>query len=359
MTPSHLQQARRESLDPLAAATARLLIRRIAHRFLLPTLIFAVIMLVGAEGYRYIGGPKVGWVDAFYMTYITIATIGYGEIIDLTNSPGGRVFTMFIAGAGIVNFTYMMSAMTAFLVEFDFNQAIGRRRMQRRIDKLSGHYVVAGIGRVGDNVTHELEVTGRPYVVIDVDRVKIDAHLQRCPDALFLHGDAGEDEVLLEAGVARAAGVFAITGDDSKNLVIVLSAKQLNPAARVVARCHEVNFVEKIRRVGADDIVSPDFTGGMRIVSSMIRPHVVTFLDEMLRADKSLRVEEVVVPAGFEEAQLASLKLHSAEYVLLAVRGKDGWSFNPLPSYPVSPGDALIVMTTPHGRRALEARFSG
>jgi len=258
-----------------------------------------------------------------------------------------------------MNFTYMMSVLTAFLVEVDFNEELRRRSMQSRIDKLSGHYIVGGIGRVGYNVTQELAVTGRPYVVIDVDRSKIDAHVARYPEALFLLGDASEDELLMRAGIARAAGVFAITGDDSKNLVIVLSAKQLNPSARLVARCHEVNYVDKIRMVGADDIVSPDFTGGMRLASSMIRPHVVTFLDEMLRADKSLRVEEVLVPAGFPGSALGSLNLRSVDYVLLAVRDGHAWQFNPQPDYRIKGGDALIVMSTPRGRISLEARFAG
>ncbi len=334
------------------------LLWRIIRRLSLPLLIFVVVMGVGTAGYRVIGGPQTSLLDALYMTYITIATIGYGEIVDLSHSPGGRMFTIFIAAAGIMNFTYMMSVLTAFLVEVDFNETLRRRRMQNRIDRLSGHYIVGGIGRVGDNVTHELAVTGRPYVVIDVDRAKIDAHLVRHPDALYLEGDASEDELLVRAGISRAAGVFAITGDDSKNLVIVLSAKQLNPRARVIARCHEVAYVDKIRMVGADDIVSPDFTGGMRIASSMIRPHVVTFLDEMLRADKSLRVEEVVVPAGFGPAALSGLQLHSNDYVLLAIRNGDGWQFNPSPDFRLRAGDALIVMSTPKGRTALEARFA-
>ena len=334
------------------------LILSIAQRLLYPLLMFVLIMVVGTVGYQMIGGPDTPVVDAAYMTYITIATIGYGEIVDLSHSPGGRIFTMFIAAAGIINFTYMMSAVTAFLVEVDFNEAIRRGRMQARIDKLSGHYIVGGMGRVGDNVTHELAATGRSYVVIDVDKAKLDGHCARHPDALFVHGDASEDELLVQAGIARAAGVFAITGDDSKNLVIVLSAKQLNPTARVVARCHEVNYVDKIRMVGADDIVSPDFTGGMRIASSMIRPHVVTFLDEMLRADRSLRVEEVAVPAGFRGVALEALKLKSTDYVLLAIRNGEVWKFNPQPDYPVRGGEVLIVMSTPRGRAALEQHFA-
>ena len=285
------------------------ILRRIYTRMLYPTVGFIGILGVGTAGYSLIGGAPTTAVDALYMTFITVATIGYGEIVDLAHSPGGRVFTMAIATAGILNFTYMMSAITAFIVEGDINEALRRRSMQKTIDRLHGHFIVCGIGRVGANVAHELSATGRPYVIVDVNQHKIDEHREKYPEIMFVHGDGSEDEVLLRAGIARAAGVFAITGEDSKNLVITLTSKQVNAAARVVARCHEVNYIEKIRRVGADAIVSPDFTGGMRIASSLIRPHVGSFLDEMLRGDNALRVEDVHVPAGVAGIALARLGL--------------------------------------------------
>lgn len=226
--------------------------------------------------------------------------------------------------------------------------------MQKSIAALRRHYIICGIGRVGTNVAHELEVTHRPYVVIESDKEAIARYLERHPEAFWTHADSGEDSALIEAGIEHAAGVFAVTGDDSKNLVITLSAKQLNPAARVVARCHEINFTEKIRKVGADAIVSPDFTGGMRIVSSMIRPKVVSFLDEMLFADNALRVEEVLIPEGFPAGTIAGLKLNRRDFVLMAIRVQDRWQFNPGEDFRIVPGNALVVMTTPEGRKSLE-----
>ena len=334
------------------------LLRHIYNRLIYPIAGFAAILIAGTIGYTMIGGPHTSVVDALYMTFITVATIGYGEIVDLSHSPGGRVFTMAIATAGILNFTYMMSAFTAFLVEGDINQALRRRSMHKRIDKLTDHYIICGIGRVGTNVAHELSVTNREYVIIDINQHQIDEFRERHRDVRYLHGDGSEDEVLLASGLGRAAGVFASTGEDSKNLVITLSAKQLNPAVRVVARCHEVNYIEKIRKVGADAIVSPDFTGGMRIASSMIRPQVVSFLDEMLRMDNALRVEEILVPKSFARTTLGELGLRKAEYVLLAVRAGGKWVFNPQHDYELQPEDTLIVMTTPGGRQTLESLLS-
>jgi voltage-gated potassium channel len=327
---------------------------RLYRRFATPALALISVNLIGMLGYKIIGGSQVSWLDSLYMTFITVATIGYGEIVDLSHSPGGRVFTICIALVGIGVTTYLISTLTAFILEGDMNQAIRRRRMQKSIAALRRHYIICGIGRVGTNVARELEVTGRPYVVIERSKDAIELYLTRYPDTLCIQADGSEDSDLNEAGIAHAAGLFAVTGDDSKNLVITLTAKLLNPQARVVARCHEVNYIDKMRKVGADAIVSPDFTGGMRIASSMIRPQVVSFLDEMLRADNALRVEEVQIPDGFAASTVGGLKLNRRDFILLAVRAQNQWEFNPADNFFVGPGNTLVVMTRPEGRKSLE-----
>ncbi len=330
------------------------LIGRTLKRFLYHLIGFVGILAVGTMGYRMIGGHDTTLIDAFYMTYITIATIGYGEIIDLSHSPSGRIFTMFIAVVGIFNFTFFMSSLTAFLVEIDISSIFRHRRMQKMIDQITGHYIICGIGRIGATVANELATTGRPYVCLDINHKLLEQHSIKYPDALVMQGDATDDVILQKAGVTRAAGIFAITGDDSRNLVITLSARQLNSDARIIACCHDSSFVDKIKKVGADDIISLDFIGGMRIVSSMIRPRVVSFLDEMLRADKTLRVEEVCIPCSFTSMPMASLKLSSPNFVLLAVCENNQWHFNPGRDFVLKPGCSLIVMTTLDGRHQLE-----
>jgi len=313
------------------------------------------ILAIGTAGYRMIGGEKYSLLDCFYMTFITIATIGYGEIVDLSEHPGGRVFTMVIAVGGIAVMTYMTSIVTAFLIEGHISEALWRRRMEKHIHKLNNHYIICGIGRVGRNVAHELEATKRVYVVIDEDMNSINTHLEKHPSQMYIHGDGSDDELLQRCHIETARGVFAVTGDDSKNLMISLTAKQLNPATRVVARCHEVRNFEKLRKAGADEIVSPDFTGGLRIASAMIRPHVVTFLDQMLKTDDNLRVEEVVVPSGFAEKPLADLTLTDRNHIMLALRDGSRWVFNPEEQHPLRAGMTLVFMATPEGRRAVES----
>jgi voltage-gated potassium channel len=339
-------------------AVPNVIARRLYQTFRGPALALGVVLAVGTFGYKLIAGGQATWLDCFYMTFITIATIGFGEVIDLSQSQTGRAFTIVVATFGIGVYSYALSKTTAFLIEGEFNLAMRRRRMLKRIDKLQGHYIVCGIGRIGTNVARELSVTGRELVVIDTSHAHIDVFRERHPEVPWLHGDAAEDELLIAAGIAHAAGVFAVVGDDSKNLVIALSAKQLNPKVRVVARCHDVGFIEKIRRVGADAIVSPDFTGGLRMASAMIRPQVVTFLDEMLRSERGLRVEEIEVAARHAGRRLGELASPGPDHILIAIRTDGRWRFNPAADAVLAGGEVVIAMATPEGRRALEAQFA-
>jgi voltage-gated potassium channel len=320
--------------------------------------VLVLVHVIGTLGYHWIGRPRATWIDSFYMTFITVATIGYGEVVDLTGHPYGRLFTVFISVVGIAGFSYLFSTFVALLIESDLNAALRRRRMEKQIARLQGHYIVCGIGRVGTNVARELRKTQRLFVVVERDPEALQHWLDVHPDTLTLQADAAEDETLRRAGLAHAAGVFAVTGDDSHNLVIALSVKLLNPRARVVARLHDLRNADKARRAGADEIVSPDFTGGMRIASAMIRPHVVNFMDQMLRSDEGLRVEEVAVPAGHPPTAVGELLPRSREYILVATQEHGRWLFNPPDEHTLQPGTVLVLMATPGGRAKVESAFA-
>jgi voltage-gated potassium channel len=291
------------------------------------------------------------------MTFLTVATIGFYEVIDLSQSPAGRMFTVFIGFAGIGVSTYLLSAVTAYLLEGKINETLWRRKMEKHMHRLKNHYIICGVGRVGRNVANELAATRRPFVMIDEDIHSINLYLERHPEQTYIHADACDDEILQKAHIETASGVFAVTGDDNKNLVISLSAKQLSPAVRVVARCHEVRNFPKIRKAGADIIISPDFTGGLRIVSAMIRPHVVSFLDEMLKSEENLRVEEIVVPSGFPETPIGELNVKGRDHLVVALREQNKWVFNPDSSHLLRAGTVMVIMATPSGRKAVEGKL--
>jgi voltage-gated potassium channel len=314
-----------------------------------------VVHLFGTVGYMVLTEGKYSWFDCFYMTFITVATIGFGEIIDMSSNQPARVLTVVIGILGAGNLSLLFSVVTVAILETDLNGTLRRKRMEKAIKKLKGHYILCGFGRVGRNIAHELEATHRHFVGIDEDLHRLEEYKDRNMGFLYLNGDASDDDVLVAADIEDAKGLFAVTGDDSRNLMIVITAKQLKPELRVVARCTETRNVEKMRKAGADAIVSPDFTGGMRIASAMIRPHVVSFLDEMLKSEKNLRIEEVPVPAGFIPKPLEALKLRSANFVFLAVRERNGsWQFNPEKEFLLKPGFTLIAMASPVGRTEIE-----
>lgn len=319
-------------------------------------LAFSCILGIGAAGYKHLGGETVSWLDAVYMTFIMVATIGYGQGVEVFHKPGHEIFTMLISFSGIAVMTYMFSSVTALVLASDFDKTLKRRKMEKQIRKLQGHYILCGYGRVGLNVGRELTATNRHYVAIDENLNQLEEQKNKDPGLLYLFGDASDDDMLIKADIAKCRGVFAITGDDSRNLMIIITARQLNPSVRIVARCHEVRNMEKMRKAGADAIVSPDFTGGMRIASAMVRPQVVSFLEEMTKSDQRLRIEEIPVPEQFVAKPLSKLKLRSPDYVLLAVRESNGqWRFNPTMDFPVKPGNTLIAMASPAGRVEIEA----
>ncbi len=322
-------------------------------------LALVAIFIIGTLGYRLLGGPQYSWMDSFYMTFITIATIGYNEVVDVTRYEYGRLFTVFIGISGIGVLGYVLSTVTAFMLESDLNVTWRRKKMQKKIDQLKDHYIVCGVGLVGRNVTHDLRLTGRSCVVVESDGKNIQLYLDTHPEQLVLLGDATDNDVLLAAGIMRAKGVFAVAHDDSSNLVISLSAKQLNPNVRVVARCHDLKNAEKTRRAGADEIVSPDFTGGLRIVSAMVRPSVMNFLDEMIKSENNLRLEEILIPVGMDGKPLGMLYHGNQDCLMLAIRRQGTWQFNPPASYLLHGNDVMMLMTSPQGRTRLEQLMQG
>lgn len=321
--------------------------------------ILLAILVIGSTGYWFIGGRQNSVLDVLYMTFITITTIGFGEVIDLSANPGGRLFTIFIAISGIGLMAYIATNLTALIVEGELTNSFRRRQMEKKAKNTREHYIICGVGAVGIHIAGELTATGRSVVMVDTNQDNLEKALAQFPGNAVIEGDATDDGVLLKAGVEKARGVFAVTGNDNDNLVVSLSARQLNPALRVVVRCEDTKNSEKMRKSGADAVVSPTLIGGMRMASEMIRPTVVSFLDVMLRdREQNLRIEELKVPAHFAGKTLVSLNLKNHHsLLLLAVRAGESWEYNPPDDYVIPAGSRLVFMINPRERAELEKIF--
>ena len=335
---------------------------KIYERFAIAGVLLAGIVIAGTVGYRLLGGDEYTLFDCLYMTIITISTIGYGEIIDLSDNQAGRVFTIFIALGGIGVLFYVLSNFTALFVEGELSESFRRKKMEKNIGKLTDHYIVCGVGRVGRHIVHELHSTKRPCVIIEPHRDTLAGVLDLLDNQVYVEGAATEDHTLKMAGIEKARGLFAVAGDDNANLVISLTARGLNPNIKIVARCTLLDNIEKMKKAGADSVISPNFIGGLRMASEMIRPHVVSFLDTMLRdKDKNLRVEEIAVPQKFIGKQVAELNLKQLKQtLLLAIKtsAADDWIHAPPDDYVLREKDTMIFMATLTEKSRLDQYFN-
>lgn len=318
------------------------------------------IVSAGTGGYWLVSEGSHSLLDCLYMTIITVTTIGYGEIIDLSGSPAGRVFTMLLAASGIGVMTYILVNVTAFVVEGQLNETFRRRKMEKKVREMKGHFIVCGLAGTSRYILQELQSTGRPHVLIVQDLGEIDRSREEEKDLLCIEGDITDSDTLIRAGIERARGLFAVTGDDNQNLVISLTARELNPEVRVIASCEIMKGAERMKKAGADAVVSPTYIGGLRMASEMLRPSVVSFLDVMLRQDGAdLRIEELSVPGRLAGRPISNLNLGRFDHLLLlALRTDAGWHYNPPREQVLKEGDTLIFMTSTGERQELENLFS-
>lgn len=320
----------------------------------------AAALAAGTVGYMVV--ERWSFFDSLYMTVITLATVGYGETNPLT--PGGRIFTIFLILGGIGVVTYAFTSLTAVVIEGELSALFQRRRMDKAIAALSGHFIVCGAGHAGGVICSELKKTGRPFVLVDLDAEALKRHAERIGDEGFfrVQGNATDDETLKRAGVEKARGIFAVLATDQDNAFVALSAKGLNPTVRVVSSQKEIGVREKLFRSGADNVVNPEYIGGLRMVSEMIRPATVEFLDSMIRdKDSVARFDEVNIPEGssFVGRPLEELRGQQGGVPLLvAVKNVQTgrYDINPDPKRPIQAGDRMVMVGEISGLKELRKR---
>ena len=283
-----------------------------------------------------------------FMSIITLTTVGFMEVQPL--STAGRIFTIFLLIIGFSTIFYGLGTLTVFIVEGEMLKIIRRKRMEKKISRLNDHHIICGSGEMGKHVLNEFVATKKPFVVIEKDEAEIEALIEHYNEVLHIKGDASCDEALKKAGIQSAKGVITTFASDKENLFVVLTARNLNPALRIVTRCMEEESSHKLRSAGADAVVSANAIGGMRMASEMLRPAVVSFLDIMLREkDEVLRVEEARVAEGsrIEGTTIKDANVfNNTGMIIIAIRESlsDKYIYNPKSDFMLKAGDTLVVL---------------
>ncbi len=299
------------------------------------------VIVIGTIGYHVIEGMSV--LDGLYMTFITLTTIGFSEVTPL--SGAGKVFTIAISIFGIGIVAFMATRTAQVLVRY---QRLQDRFMARKIERLDHHYVVCGYGRLGRRIVADLVDAGHPFVVIERDPERT-AWLAEA-DLLYVEGDAEDDDVLQEAGVARAQGLILTLPEDSANVFVALTAKELHPGLFTLARTNQHKNTQKLLRAGVDKVISPYEIGADRMAQVILRPYVDQFMEKVLHVGAlDLRMEEVRIEAGslLDGKSLAECDFrHRFNAVVIALLHEDTheWRLNPNPTDPMRAGDILIVL---------------
>jgi len=329
------------------------MVSSLTKRLVMGLALLVVVVIGGGVGYYLIGRGAWRFGDCIYMTVITVTTVGYGEVLhDLDKVEYARGFTMVLLLLGTGSIVYFASMVTAFIIEGDLRNVLFASRLKKRMKRMKDHVVVCGAGSTGRNVIEELLATGVPVLAIDVREGELREIADKFPKAEFAYlvGDATDDDVMAQAGLERARGLVAALSSDKDNLYLTVSGRQASPTVRIVARCAELSHVDKIRKSGADAVVSPNFIGGMRLVSELLRPAVVRFLDDMLRDRRgTFRIEEIRL--GERVADLGET-LRDARIrerfgmTVLAVRASDNvsWVYNPDAREKLGSGMTLVVL---------------
>jgi len=320
----------------------------------------ALILIVAAGTFLFVKLENMGLSDALWLTMMNITTVGFGDVVPVTNA--GRSVSIFLMVSGFGLLIYVISAVFSGMLEGRLADIWGKRKIMKEISRLNGHLIVCGAGRVGKEVTAELLQERQKFVVIEKDPARLE-ELRSINGILFISGDATEDRVLLNAGLRRAKGVISTLPEDSENLMIVIACKDFNPKARVVVRANRPESVVRLRRAGADTVVCPSAIAGNRMALASLKPASVAFVESLVEErDIDLNLEELFLS---ERSVLAGKMLKESRIresygvMILAIRRGEEDIVNPDPAEKLYAGDLLIACGSAGNLTLLEKVVAG
>ncbi len=318
--------------------------------------IFFLVAVVSLGTVGYVTLEEMNLFDAFYMTLITISTVGFGEIKPL--SHGGRILTAFIIISGISVLTYTLGQVLTIFMEGEISQLLGRRKLEKQISRLKDHYIVCGYGRIGKIISQELADDNIPFIIIEQNSNLVEILEQ--DRYLYINMDATTEAALLKAGIMEAKGIVTAVHSDANNVFITLTAKGLRPGIFILARSSDEENQEKLLRAGATRVVCPYLMGGRRMFQVLKRPTVMDFIDTAtIDTQLGLRMEEAVVSTKSSLLGKTLIESHLRQdfgVIIVAIKKPTGeMIFNPLPTEKLEGGDVIVVIGKKEGLKQMDA----
>ncbi|WP_024336472.1 potassium channel family protein [Desulfotignum balticum] len=311
-----------------------------------------LVILFGTSGYMLLEGWS--FIESVYMVIITLSTVGFMEVKPLSDIA--RIMTMLVIFGGVGAFFYLGGSLAQMLVEGKFQNILGRRRVQKIIDELTGHYIVCGYGRIGRVVVQGIKNEGFDVVVIEKNPAAL-AQLEH-QKTLFIPGDATMDEILLSAGLEKAKCLITVLAEDAANVFVTLTSRQLNPDITIVARTDNESHVPRLKQAGAERVFMPYNIGGLSLVQSVLRPTATSLMDLAIRRDIKLQLEELPIS---DRSELAGKQVKDSgirprfDILIVGIKKISGeMVFNPGPETVIEAGDLLIALGNPENLQKLQ-----
>ena len=306
--------------------------------------LLSLIILIGGGTFGYSAIEDWNLFESLYMTIITLTTVGYNEVHNLSHQ--GQIFTIFLIIFGVGTIAYTIGSMIQFMVEGQLHQILGRKKVQKQIGRLQGHYIICGYGRIGRLISREFASKPTPFIVVENDpkrcqRLADDGHL-------FIEGDATQDEILERAGIHQAKGLITAVTSDAANVFIILTARGMNPELFIMARASEEGAEVKLVRAGANKVVSPYTIGANRMAQAILRPLVVDFID-IATGHKNISLQMEEIPVAPESRLVGKDLIQSGirkelGLIIVGIKHDGEMIFNPAANTIIEAGNTLIAL---------------
>lgn len=319
--------------------------------------LLTLLLAIGVIGFKVMSNYT--WVDSFYMTVITITTVGFGEVQPLDDNA--KIFTIFLILTSVIILGYAITVITEYILSKNDFEELKQKKMQKKIDNFKNHIIICGYGRNGKQAAKKLNDYGKPFVIIEKDKEVIERNYD--DDLPFVFGNANEDEVLIEAGIEHASTLISALPNDADNLFVVLSARQINKNMSIISRASQETSYEKLKLAGANNVILPDRIGGDHMASLVVIPDLVEFIDNLgIVGERNINIEEVVVDKLYDISVLKTIKdldlrRKTGCTVIGFKDGKGEYVVNPEADTQLISGSKIIVLGRPEQIVRLNSLF--